>query len=173
VSERRELTMTVSLDRLPATGLPFRLTADAEALRALAERFELVALDRLEAEGRIDRIANVDGVRITGRLLADAVQSCVVTFEPVRATIDGPFERVFVRRTDGEGHDAVEVDPSLDEPEPLDSDELDVGEIVAEELSLALDPYPRSPAADRFIAELEGKDDTSGPFAALGQLRVH
>ena len=34
-----------------------------------------------------------------------------------------------------------------DAPEPLSGNLLDVGEIVAEQLSLAADPYPRRPGA--------------------------
>lgn len=65
-----------------------------------------------------------------------------MTFEPVPATIDAPFEVVFARQPDEDADDEIDVDPNIDDPEPLESDELDVGEIVAQELSLALDPYP-------------------------------
>jgi hypothetical protein len=57
-----------------------------------------------------------------------------------------------------------------------------VGELVAEELAVALDPYPRSPAADAVLAEHasapptgagdEGDGDAGGrPFGALAALR--
>lgn len=173
VSERRELTMLVHVDRLPAAGQPFRLHANEVERAALAKRFDLAALDRLEAEGRVDPLREVDGVRVSGRLRADVVQSCVVTFEPVAATIDAPFEVLFARQPDDGADDEIDVDPNVEDPEPLESDELDVGEIVAQELSLALDPYPRSPSADRVMTEVEEQEDTAGPFAALGRLRVH
>ncbi|MFO1038415.1 MAG: DUF177 domain-containing protein [Geminicoccaceae bacterium] len=173
MSERRELTMLVHVDRLPAAGQPFRLRAGEAERTALAKRFDLVGLDRLEAEGRVDPLSEVNGVRVSGRLRAEVVQSCVVTFEPVPATIDAPFEVVFARQPDEDADDEIDVDPNIDDPEPLESDELDVGEIVAQELSLALDPYPRSPSADRAMSDVEAKEDAAGPFAALGRLRVH
>jgi hypothetical protein len=40
------------------------------------------------------------------------------------------------------------IDPLADEPEPLEGDRIDLGEIVAEELALAIDPYPRAPGAE-------------------------
>lgn len=173
MSERRELSLMVSLDRLPAAGQPFRLVADETERAALAARFDLVALDRLEAEGRVEPLREVDGAQVVGRLRADVVQRCVVTFEPVPATLDVPFDLTFARRAEHGTGDEIEVDPSVDDPEPLESDQLDVGEIVAQELSLALDPYPRSLDADQVMTELGEQGDSSGPFAALGRLRVH
>jgi hypothetical protein len=70
----------------------------------------------------------------------------------------------------------VEIDPEAELPEPLPSSgKLDLGEILAEELSLALDPYPRSPAADRLLAELEARDrgEAGSPFGVLASLRKH
>lgn len=43
------------------------------------------------------------------------------------------------------------VDVERDEPEPLEGTILDLGEIVAEELALSLDPYPRGPLADEIM----------------------
>jgi hypothetical protein len=77
-------------------------------------------------------------------------QSCVVTLEPVDSLINESFERTY--RT-GHGHDSsgrslAEEDLSTpladdDDWEPLAGDSIDVGEVAAEELALALDPYPR------------------------------
>ena len=59
-------------------------------------------------------------------------------------------------------------------PEPVFGDQLDLGEILAEELSLALDPYPRAPDADQRLAEFSGDgNDAAGPFEALARLRRH
>jgi hypothetical protein len=46
--------------------------------------------------------------------------------------------------------------------------------ILAEELSLALDPYPRARDADRHLAEFGGDGgSTRSPFGALAGLRRH
>jgi hypothetical protein len=49
---------------------------------------------------------------------------------------------------------------------------LDLGEALAEQLALALDPYPRAPGAS--LAAAEDEEDESparGPFAGLAPLR--
>ena len=58
-----------------------------------------------------------------------------------------------------------------DEPafEPLIGDTIDIGEAVAQELSLALPEFPRLPDAVLDVADSVEADD--GPFAALERLR--
>ena len=99
---------------------------------------------------------------VTGRLEADVVQSCVVTFEPVPAKIEAEFDRLFSRDVPEEALDEVEIDAEAELPEPLVDGRLDLGEILAEELSLALDPYPRSPEADLRLAELRYRPTRRG-----------
>ena len=82
---------------------------------------------------------------MAGRLAADVAQSCVVTFEPVAAKVEAEFDRLFSGDLPAETEGEVEIDPEAEMPEPLVAGKLDLGEILAEELSLALDPYPRSP----------------------------
>jgi hypothetical protein len=65
-----------------------------------------------------------------------------------------------------------------DAPEPLAGPILDVGEIVAEQLSLAADPYPRRPGVklEDVMPKLRGparlaRDQRRHPFAGLAALR--
>ena len=70
-----------------------------------------------------------------------------------------------------------------EEAENLASDSLDVGEALAEELALAIDPYPRKPGTDLdsgpFVAEKEGVSDrgegaeaiANKPFEGLAAMK--
>jgi hypothetical protein len=64
-----------------------------------------------------------------------------------------------------------ELIQSGDEPafEPLQGDVVDIGEAVAQELSLALPVFPRDP--DAMIDDLAPAEPLEGPFAALARLR--
>ena len=55
---------------------------------------------------------------------------------------------------------------------PLEHDRVDLGEVAVQTLSLALDPFPRHPDADRILAE-KGvlSEEAAGPFAMLAKLR--
>ena len=53
----------------------------------------------------------------------------------------------------------VMVDLESDAAEPFDGDAIDIGEAVAQQLALALDPYPRAPEA-----RLEWSGDAVNPL---------
>ncbi len=47
---------------------------------------------------------------------------------------------------------------------------IDIGELVAQHLGTALDPYPRKPGIAFVEAEYGGKDPAPNPFANLARL---
>jgi uncharacterized metal-binding protein YceD (DUF177 family) len=167
VAAGNELSRTFVVDTLPEDGLPFEMTAAADERSALAMRFDLIALDELHASGTVCPGEVRGWVVVEGRLQANVRQVCVVTTEPVSAVVNSEFRRIFA--PEGSEPPEVELDPLAEEPEPLIGNRLDLGEIVAEELSLALDPYPRAPGVE--LPESATQTDASGPFAALAQLR--
>ena len=72
----------------------------------------------------------------------------MVTLDPVPARIDERFEVDFL-----EGIQPAVADLELDAeaaeaPEPAPDGWIDLGELAAEQLGLALDPYPRRPDAE-------------------------
>ena len=143
------------------------IEATAEERAALARRFGLRALDRLEA--RLTAAPEAGGAHIAGTLVADLVQACVATDEDVPAHIEMPFAIRFVRGLDESGGGEEEVELSDEDCDllPLEDERIDLGEAVAQTLALNLDPYPRAPGADATLRELgvlsEGE---AGPMAA-------
>lgn len=165
-----EFSRPVRLSELPDGGRTFELSAEAGELAALAERFGLVALGRLEARLRVSWLERGRTAAVSGRLRATATQACVVTLEPVTSETDELVDLVFAR---GPGRDDPVV--SVDEAEPLDGDELDLGELAAAEMALGLDPYPRSPGLDPASVGLGpgggAAPGPEGPFGALAGLK--
>ena len=158
-----EFTRPVDIGRLPAGKAVYELAATPAERDALARRFDLLALDRLEAEVRLERLAG-GLLRLSAALRADVVQACVITLEPVRDRIDESFP-VLYRAGAESGETAVVLSGASELVEPLPGDILDIGEAVAQQLSLTLDPYPRSPGAVAAAPE-EGR---ISPFAALAK----
>lgn len=156
------------------------IEADAAERQALAERFELEAIDRLTATVRLAPTRGGEMVRVTGELEAEVVQTCVVTLESVRNTVKEPFESVFAPpELVPDIPEDVEFDASmLDEDiiEPIVNGRIDIGELTAQHLSLALDPYPRAPGVELPAvafddAEEEVVEERPNPFAALSTLK--
>ncbi len=165
-----EFSRRYGVERIGAAGIGFDISASAEERLALALRLELASLRRLEARGTIERRGAGQMIKVSCRVRAELEQVCVVTLEPVPAVLDMAVERLFLPVA---ADPALEVtlSPDLDEPDPLALPFLDVGEMVTEEVALALDPYPRAATADALLAEAAGEPEPEGPFAMLAAAR--
>ena len=142
----REFSREIEIARIPTGGRRFVITAEPEERAALAARLGVERIDRLVAEGTVRRHATEPLVTVEGRLEAEVTQLCVVTLEPVTSRVEASLLRLFAPGPAPTVEEIV-IDPLREEIEPLEGDRLDLGEVVAEELALALDPYPRAPGA--------------------------
>ena len=154
-----EFPRPVDINRLPGETV-HEIEARPSEREALARRFGLLGVERLAAEVRLVPIR--DGVRLEARFEADVVQECVVTLEPVRNRVADRFELVY-------GGAGAAGDPETI-AEPLDGETIDIGEAVAQQLSLSLDPYPRAEGA-RLDPAWTGAPVAEHPFAALTRLK--
>jgi uncharacterized metal-binding protein YceD (DUF177 family) len=157
------------IDTIGADGRSIRVEADAAERTALAKRFDLVAIDRLEADLSLSR--NGDLVFAKGRIGAQVTQSCVATGEPVEAVIDEPFDILF-SPAPSPADEEIELSASECDTVFYSGGAIDLGEAVAETLSLSLDPWPRSPEAEAALKEAGVKaEEEAGKFGALAGLR--
>lgn len=169
-----EFSRIVNIADLSGSGAVFDIAADAGERRALAARFGLEALEELSARVRLRRSAR-GTVHMSARIRAQVVQSCVVTLEPVRGRLDETVEIRFREDAARPGPGAVVI-VSPDDSEPLEGETLDVGEVVAGELALSLDPFPRAAEASAMLGpgtetDGDGEDAPESPFGALAALR--
>ena len=154
-----------AIARLPAQ---LQIAAEPEERAALAKRFGLAALDRLEADYGL---ANEDGAIVArGRVRAALAQPCVATGAPVPETIDSDFVLRFVVES-GEAMpegDELELDAEDCDTIGYDGHVIDMGEAVAETMALAMEPVPRAPDADAYLKEAGVlSEEQASPFAAL------
>jgi len=147
------------------------IAADADERAALAQRFGLVTLDRLEADYAL---SEEDGAILArGRVRASLAQPCVATAEPVPEVIDSDFTLRFVVEGEALGEDEeLELDAEDVDTIGYDGQQIDMGEAVAETMALAMTPYPRSPQADAYLKEAGVlSEEQASPFAALLALK--
>jgi uncharacterized metal-binding protein YceD (DUF177 family) len=168
-----EFSRPERVDQIGARERVTSIAASATERAALAHRFGLVALERLEAEFALR--AEAGGVVATGRVTGSVVQACSATGEPLPVTID---ERVSLRFTQefGGAEEEVELSPEVLDTLPIEGGVIDLGEAAAETLALALDPFPRSPGAAATLAAagVIGEDEAAreaSPFSGLAALK--
>ena len=162
-----EFSRPIRLVRIRKGPLRQEIVADSGERATLARRLDLVALDRLSAVVELARQS--DGtVLLTAAFSADFVQSCVVTGDPVAGTVS---DNLMLRY--GSAEQEPETSAEENEPafEPLSGDVIDIGEAVAQELALALPPFPRIPGVS-VESELGADAEPArepGPFADLAR----
>ena len=171
VARNRVLTDIVPefsrLVRIAGLGFkPFRqrIEATPNECQRLSQRFGLFGLDRLFADVELRR-QDGEVILLEATFEANFMQACTVTLEPVPGGISDRFALVYGPISE-QRH---EIEGGVGEPafEPIEGDTIDIGEAVAQELSLSLPLCPRHPGAD---IEVEFSDGLSGPFASLARL---
>lgn len=166
-----ELSRPVDISRLGSAEIVHEISATPAEREALARRFGLLGLDRLEARVRLRRTKRGTVLHLAGHLTADVTQECVVTLDPVPNHLEEDFVVVYGELPEADIGLDVDDESAV---EPMPEGPLDIGEAVAQELSLALDPYPHAPGAavDSPAAGEPAKDERINPFSALAKLRT-
>jgi uncharacterized metal-binding protein YceD (DUF177 family) len=177
---KSEIERLIDLDRMGAGGLALEIAPSDSERQALAKRFGFLDLPAFSARVTVDRQLG-EQIVVEGRLRGRIVQACVLSLDPVVQELDDGFRLLF-SPSHSEEHDPDSgealISAQPDAPEPLAGPILDVGEIVAEQLSLAADPYPRRPGVklEDVMPKLRGpvrsaRDQRRHPFAGLAALR--
>ncbi|MBU6235046.1 MAG: DUF177 domain-containing protein [Alphaproteobacteria bacterium] len=171
-----------------------RFEADARQCALLAKRYGILSVDSLTGEAELVRESDGMTIAVKGHFAAEVTQACVTTLEPVKDSIEEDFEGWFLdesqaksfkkarkMKTDsdsdepfgGDEDEETMMPAEMEDPEPVINGMVDVGELVAQYLSLALDPYPKS---EKALAEGPIGDDSppekTSPFDVLKQLKT-
>ncbi len=164
-----EFSRLIRVETIGEDQTPLSLVAGDAEREALARRFGLIAIHRLEAEMRLSQSAGE--IAASGKVVAKIVQACVATAEPIEQAIEAPFDLRFRPHPDPSDE---EIELSETELDVIfhDGGTIDVGEAVAETLALAIDPYPRIEGAEAVLKAAGVKsEEEAGPFGALAGLR--
>lgn len=150
-----------------------KIEASEAECAALAKRFDLRELSGFKAQLNLHRLTGGPAVRLEGTFQADVVQTCVVSLQDVHSHVKGQFDTFFAEEKEQIGIDAdILIDDDDTAPEMITHGMLDMGEVVAQYLSLELDPYPRAPGVSLAaqLAEV-GMEVKNNPFAVLKGLK--
>jgi uncharacterized metal-binding protein YceD (DUF177 family) len=162
-----DLSRPISLSRIGPDGLAVVVRATPEECAAVAARMGIPAIQSLECQFKLTAGNEPGSIYAEGRLHARVTQECVVSAEDFETAVEDEFAICFV--PSGHERDDPELaNPDLPDEIPYDGDTIDLGEATAEQLGLALDPYPRIESAT--LPDLEDEADVS-PFAILARSR--
>lgn len=143
------VSFLANVTRLPQKGMPVVIEADSRQRAALAEAHGLLSVESYRADLMVTSWKR-NGIKVSGTVSAEITQACVVTLEPVKATIDEDVEGLFLpddsklgRHGFQEGGEILLDAEGPDGPDIFSGDTIDIGALAEEFFGLAIDPYPR------------------------------
>jgi len=160
-----EFSRLVPIARLGSAVFRQQIKATQSEREKLSRRFDLLALDLLTAAVELRRRED-EVIVLEATFEAEFVQSCAVTLEPVAGAVSDRFMLVY-----GPANAEQEIGSQRDDAafEPLNGDVIDIGEAVAQELSLSLPAFPRHPDAKVDAETLVAASER--PFISLARLK--
>jgi uncharacterized metal-binding protein YceD (DUF177 family) len=172
-NEKPVFSHVILRDDVPPNGLDVNFEADAATCAALADRFQLEAIEAVRVQSHIVPFDKA-GLRATGRVCGRVQQICGVTLEPVWTQIDEDFTIEFQPADILAQFVIPDDDVETDLPEALKDGQADIGDMAMQYLALAIPPWPRRADAE-FDAYSDGDADDeaqpASPFAVLAELR--
>lgn len=159
-----------------------RIIPDAGARARMAKLLGLLGVGEVVADMALDFDFDANELILQGSLRARVRQRCCVTLKPFEQAVEAMFSRRYNPKVIDEwgaftpNQQAAEMvlgpeDP--DPPDPVVDGGIDLGQVLCEELALAVDPYPRADGAvlEAGAAGTAADDLGKNPFAALARLR--
>lgn len=179
---QNEWSAWIDTEKLDDKGLQTTITADEDARAALARRMNVDAINALSATLSVRPSAGV--FEVTGRFTAQITQTCVVSGDPLETTLEDAVEGWFTdrektlsfakarqERDTKKGHVEVEMLDEREAPEEMVNGHIDLGELVAQHLSLAINPYPHKEGVSFDIGDDAPLKRAENPFDALKALK--
>jgi uncharacterized metal-binding protein YceD (DUF177 family) len=170
-----EFSRVLILEKVGQFAYVTNIEANETERSKLAQRFNIPRIDLLKAHFEIVR-GNISGeYKVDGHVIADVTQSCVVSLADVPAHLEFPIHLVLRRGTEEEFQE--DIDANFEDTEVdlefYQHHEIDLGEMCAQYLSLALDPYPRSDIkeGENPFEEKPIIENKVNPFSVLEKLQ--
>ena len=170
-----EFSRPVTADKIGVDLMSLECEAKEDEFTSLAARFDLISLERMKFLLKFRRSQSTGIIEAAGRLAAVGFQRCVVTLEPVKFELHQPIAWSF-RDKINLGQEADFEIEKLEVAELIEDNQIDFGELAAQQLAILLDPYPRAPGAEipvggLWFGEIDRNIDDNKPFSVLGQLK--
>ncbi|MEM9810745.1 MAG: DUF177 domain-containing protein [Pseudomonadota bacterium] len=160
------LSKPLDVDQLTTEPEMVHLEVSRDDRAVLAEQLNVLSLDAFS--GKLSATKHGDLVRVDGALEAQLGRTCVVSLEPMQETIDETFTAEFTTILP-ESPAADEIEADLDAPEPLKGSTINLGDVLFEQLVLAMNPHPRKEGA--VAPQDPGAGQESSPFDVLKALK--
>ena len=149
----------------------FNLVCSKDALRELPKRLNVIEAKKASFNGHL-KLQAANQIFLCGIVKAKLIQPCSLTLEPVVTTIHEKISRTFFIGPNEKKPIKKSVfeltEKSFDNDIILD--EINLGEVLMETISLETPDYPKKSGASISLAPIESMD-RENPFSILSKLK--
>lgn len=138
--------------------IDYILQANPKELKALEKRFDVEKIHFLKV--RLSIYPN-DIVRITGTLEALTCRQCVISLEKFDEKMHEDFEVLYADNPPADTDEIIDT---------IDKGRIHLGEIIAEQYGLALNPFPHAPNKKETYIYTEDETVLNSPFQNLSKI---
>lgn len=180
-----EFSRVQGLEAITKLGTIIEIEATDDERARLAHRFALPSIAHLKAKCVLKKQSQKErgDYKLLVQMDAEVSQRCVMTLEEVSESINEEFSIIFqIDQSEDDGNvesKEVDIDVEEDDVEIIKNTEIDIGEFIAEYLSLSLNPYPRQKNVHggelgiKILSEDEVSEqiEKKNPFSVLKDLK--
>ncbi len=143
-----EFSRLFNLELIKKSGKHVSLEATEAEREHLARRFSIPGIISLTAECHLSRLPDKEkgDFLLEADFKAKIIQNCVLTLEEIEENIQEKFTIIFkdcAKKDNIDDMHEVEFELEDDDIVYLEDMEVDLGEYIAEYLSLSINPYPK------------------------------
>ncbi len=167
-------TYPIHLDDLSATEKKYKINANKEQCKEVAEILQVEDVHSLKAEIRLQYNKKSGIADVSGHVEAEMAQMSVISLEKFDKSYQSDFSETYTTQENekvSEGRE-VELDWREDAPEPVKGGVLDLADVVIEQLALVMDYNPRQEGeVFEFVSEFdEETTKAQNPFSVLQKI---
>ena len=169
---QKEFSYPLVVSELPQAEQHYELNATKENCVYLKDVLQVPDVKNVKADIRLKNSHADHRLQIWGHINAELVLESVISLDLFSQKYDFDFSYVFdTQATYASQHEQVE-EWSLDMPDVVIGDKIDLGDIVIEQIALKIDDYPRKKGEKfQFEAEFDAQESKNNPFEVLAKLK--
>ncbi len=181
---KQEWSYFIDSDDIGVNAVHIEISAPKDAFNALSKRLNVHSINEINAKITLQRNGVSKVIHVNGTINADLYQKCVITTEPVQEIISEDIHAWFAdpngavsfakakrERMSRKEQNQLPIIEEHEDPEKIIDGKIDLGELVVQHISLALNPYPRTAGSEYSNQDSSLDDEPDGmydnPFAAL------
>jgi uncharacterized metal-binding protein YceD (DUF177 family) len=172
---QKDFSYPLKIDELGQGEQSYKLSADKDELKILAEILQVPAVNSFEAKIKLNFKKKQGELKVTGTVKANLHLISVISLTPFDKDYSTDFEMLYDTNASYEDVYGEDEDIELDVPDIVIDGKIDLVDIAIEQLALVMEDYPRLEGEEfEAIIEDDGDDEeniANNPFAVLKKLK--